>query len=89
MNISDKTKRLFLSVMVIMLAGVQAVAEDATLTAQAPQAVVVGEQFRLTYRVNTGDAKEFRAPDMKNINILTGPVTSTSSSTQKIGRAHV
>ena len=84
MNISDKTKRLFLSVMVIMLAGVQAVAEDATLTAQAPQAVVVGEQFRLTYRVNTGDAKEFRAPDMKNINILTGPVTSTSSSTQII-----
>ena len=84
MNISDKTKRLFLSVMVIMLAGVQAVAEDATLTAQAPQAVVVGEQFRLTYRVNTGDAKEFRAPDMKNINILTGPVTSTSSSTHII-----
>ena len=84
MNISVKTKRLLLSVMLIMTAVIQAVAEDATLTAQAPQAVVVGEQFRLTYRVNTSDAKEFRAPDMKNINILTGPVTSTSSSTQII-----
>ena len=50
MNISDKTRRLLLSVMLIMLAGVRAFAEDATLTAQAPQAVVVGERFRITYK---------------------------------------
>ena len=84
MNISDKTRRLLLSVMLIMLAGVRAFAEDATLTAQAPQAVVVGERFRITYKVNTRDAKEFRAPDMKSIEILTGPATSTSSSTSII-----
>ena len=84
MNITQKTGRLLLSVMLIMLAGVRAVAQDVTLTAQAPQAVVVGERFRITYKVNTRDAKEFRAPDMKSIEILTGPATSTSSSTSII-----
>ncbi|MBR5707051.1 MAG: protein BatD [Bacteroidaceae bacterium] len=81
MNISDKTKRLLFPVMLILLAGVRAVAQDVSFTAQAPQAVVVGERFRITYKVNTRDAKEFRAPDMKSIQILTGPATSTSSST--------
>ena len=82
MNISEKTRRLLLpAVMLILLTGVKAVAQDATFTAQAPQAVVLGERFRITYKVNTRDAKEFRAPDMKSINILSGPNTSTSSST--------
>ncbi|MBO7437586.1 MAG: protein BatD [Bacteroidaceae bacterium] len=81
MNILRKTKGLLLAVALIMLAGVRAIAQDVSFTAQAPQAVVVGERFRITYKVNTRDAKEFRAPDMKNIQILTGPATSTSSST--------
>jgi len=81
MNILNKTKGLLLSVMLIMLTGVTAIAQDVTFTAQAPKAVVSGERFRITYKVNTRDAKEFRAPDMKNIQILTGPATSTSSST--------
>ena len=84
MNISDKTKRLLLPVMLLLLTGVRAIADDVTFTAQAPQAVVSGERFRITYKVNTRDVKEFRAPDMKSINILTGPSTSTSSSTQII-----
>ena len=81
MNILNKTKRLFLAVMLLSLTALRVVAQDVTLTAQAPKAVVAGERFRITYRVNTRDAKEFRAPDMKNIEILTGPATSTSSST--------
>ena len=81
MNILNKTKGLLLSVMLIMLTGVTVIAQDVTFTAQAPKAVVVGERFRITYKVNTRDAKEFRAPDRKNIQILSGPATSTSSST--------
>ena len=84
MIITHRTKRLLLSVMLVMLAVVRAVAEDVTFTAQAPKAVVLGERFRITYKVNTRDVKEFRAPDMKSINILSGPNTSTSSSTQII-----
>ena len=84
MNIADKTKRWLLPVVLLMLTGVKAIADDVTFTAQAPQAVVAGERFRITYKVNTRDVKEFRAPDMQSINILTGPSTSTSSSTQII-----
>ena len=32
-----------------------------TLTGRAPSQVAVGEQFRLSYTVNTDDAKGFRA----------------------------
>ena len=67
--------------MIVMMTGVKAVAQEVSFTAQAPQAVAVGERFRITYKINTRDVKEFRAPDMKSIDILTGPATSTSSST--------
>ncbi|MBR4593750.1 MAG: protein BatD [Bacteroidaceae bacterium] len=84
MNISNKTKRLLLPVILLFMAGIQAIAQDVSFTAQAPQAVVVGERFRITYKVDSRDSKEFRAPDMKSLNILAGPSTSTSSSTQII-----
>jgi uncharacterized membrane protein len=82
MNISDITKRVLIPVILLFMTGMQAIADDnITFTAQAPQAVVVGERFRITYKVNTRDAKEFRAPDMKSLQVITGPATSTSSST--------
>ena len=84
MNISNKTKRLLLPVILLLMAGIQAIAQDVSFTAQAPQAVVVGERFRITYKVDSRDSKEFRAPDMKSLNVLAGPSTSTSSSTQII-----
>ena len=82
MNISNITKRVLLPVIILLMTGVHVFADDnISFTAQAPQAVVLGERFRITYKVNTRDAKEFRAPDMKSIQVLTGPATSTSSST--------
>ena len=80
MNIADKTKRLLLAVVILMLAGLRAVAQEITFTAQAPKAVAVGERFRITYKINTRDAKELRAPDMKSLQILSGPNTSSQSS---------
>ena len=56
-----------------------------TLTGRAPGQVAVGEQFRLTYTVNTDDAKGFRAgaiPDA--FDVLMGPSTSTQSSFQMV-----
>ena len=79
MNISHKTGRLLLSAILIIMAGVSAVAQEVSFTAQAPQTVVAGSQFRITYKINTRDHKEFRAPDMKGLSILSGPNTSTSS----------
>ena len=50
MNILDKTKRLLLPVMLLMLTAVPAIAEDVSFTAQAPQAVVKGDQFRISFK---------------------------------------
>ena len=80
MNIADKTKRFLLTVIILMLAGVRVVAQEITFTAQAPKAVAVGERFRITYKINARDAKELRAPDMKSLQILSGPNTSSQSS---------
>ena len=84
MNISDKTKRLLLSAMLIMLAVVRAVAQDVTFTAQAPKAVVAGERFRISYILNSRGAKGFRAPDMSGLTVLAGPSESSSFSSRTV-----
>ena len=56
-----------------------------TLTASAPSQVSVGEQFRLTYTVNTQDVGEFRAGNIPDaLEVLIGPNRSTQSSFQMI-----
>lgn len=56
-----------------------------TLTGRAPSQVAVGEQFRLTYTVNTQDARGFRAGDIPHeFEVLMGPSTSTQSSFQMV-----
>lgn len=84
MNITDKTKRLLLSVMLIMLTVVRVIAQDVSFTAQAPKAVVAGERFRISYTINSRGAKGFRAPDMSSLTVLAGPSESTSFSSRTI-----
>ena len=56
-----------------------------TLTANAPSHVAVGEQFRLTYTVNTHDVSDFRAGDIPEaFEVLMGPTRSVQSSFQMI-----
>ena len=56
-----------------------------TLTGRAPSQVAVGEQFRLSYTVNTQDAKGFRAGNIPDaFDVLMGPSTSTQSSYQMV-----
>lgn len=56
-------------------------AEELTFTADAPNEVVMGQQFRLSYTINTHNAKNFRVGDIADFDILMGPTQSTSSST--------
>lgn len=57
----------------------QAYADDkVTFTASAPDAVAVGDQFRLSYTVNTQKVKNFRAPSIKGFDVLMGPSRSYS-----------
>ena len=56
-----------------------------TLTGRAPSQVAVGEQFRLTYTVNTQDVRGFRAGNIPDeFEVLMGPSTSTQSSFQMV-----
>ena len=56
-----------------------------TLTGRAPSQVAVGEQFRLSYTINTQDVRGFRAGRMPDgFEVLMGPSTSTQSSFQMV-----
>ena len=56
-----------------------------TITGSAPSQVAVGEQFRLTYTVNTQDVEGFRAGNIPSeLEILMGPSTSRQSSFQMV-----
>ena len=56
-------------------------ADDAVeFRAQAPAQVIVGKPFQLTYTVNQR-ARDLKAPQMADFEVLAGPYTSTSSST--------
>ena len=60
-----------------------------TLTGRAPSQVAAGEQFRLTYTVNTDDVKGFRAGSIPSeLEVLMGPSSSTQSSWQ-MANGHV
>ena len=55
------------------------------ITGKAPSQVAVGEQFRLTYTVNTDDVSGFRAGNIPDaFDVLMGPSTSTQSSFQMV-----
>ena len=55
------------------------------ITGKAPSQVAVGEQFRLSYTVNTDDVNGFRAGNIPDaFDVLMGPSTSTQSSFQMV-----
>ncbi len=56
-----------------------------TITVQAPSHVLNGENFRLSYVINTQDVDNFRAGNIpEGLEVITGPYTSRSSSFQII-----
>ena len=70
---------LFQLLFITMVVGAQ------SLTASAPSHVQNGENFRLTYTVNTSNASDFRVGDIPDaLEIITGPYTSQQSSFQMV-----
>ena len=59
-------------------------ADEITFTANAPEVVVSGDQFRLSYTINSQKVRDFRAPSIQGFEVLMGPSRSTQSSTQII-----
>lgn len=73
-------KKLFF-ILVTLFSALVASADNITFRASAPGAVASGQQFRVEYSVN-GDGKDFRASDFEGFDVLMGPSTSSSMSTQ-------
>ncbi len=57
-----------------------AYADEVIFKAQAPKQVVVGKPFQFTLSVNQR-SRDLRAPEFTDFDVLSGPYTSTSSST--------
>lgn len=73
-------KKLFLALTLFIATFAYVRADEVTFTADAPNAVIMGETFRLSYTVNTHNAKGFRVGNIEDFEILMGPSQSSSSS---------
>lgn len=74
----------FIILFIWLLGGIYAWADNINFTADAPEVVVNGDQFRLTYTINTQKIKDFRAPTIRDFDVLMGPSRSQHSNTQII-----
>lgn len=75
-------RKLIIILMTLMAYSTQTFADKVSFVASAPDVVVVGDQFRLSYAVTTQKVKDFRAPSIKGFDVLMGPSRSEQSSTQ-------
>ncbi|WP_334167018.1 BatD family protein [Phocaeicola paurosaccharolyticus] len=72
-------RKLFFLIFITLSAFVYA--DNVSVVASAPDVVVSGDQFRLTYTFNNQNVRDFRAPSMKGFEVLMGPSRSQQSST--------
>lgn len=76
----------YISLLLLIIFSLPVLADKYKLNAEAPLTVAKGDQFRLSYTINTTDkVKDFRAAtDFDGFRVLIGPSRSQSSSTQII-----
>jgi len=72
-------KRIF-TLLIGTLCVLGLMAEDVQFRAQAPNRVIAGKPFQLTYTINQR-ARDLQAPEFNGFDYLAGPYTSQSSST--------
>ncbi|MDP3643863.1 MAG: BatD family protein [Bacteroidota bacterium] len=73
----------FKILLIFMLIGYLAVADNVRFTMEGPEVVEAGEQFRLGFTLNERGT-DLQLPDLSNFDVLMGPSTSQSSSIQII-----
>ena len=67
-------KKLFIIYILLIINSLNVFSSNKiSFTASAPDAVAMGDQFRLSFTINTKDVKDFRAPSIKGFEILMGP----------------
>jgi hypothetical protein len=78
-----KTVKLNILLIIVLLSNVLLADDNISLTGSAKQVVTTGERFQVVYEVNA-EGRNFNAPSFGNLQVLSGPNTSTSSSVQYI-----
>lgn len=67
------------------MTGTSVLAQDISFVASSPNAVVRGEKFRISFKINNSSkVKDFRAPAMNDFSVLSGPNQSSSTSSALI-----
>lgn len=85
---SKEMRKLIFLLIIFVVASTNVFADGkVSFTASAPDVVVVGDQFRLSYTVTTQKVRDFRVPSIKGFDVLMGPTRSTFSNTQIINGA--
>lgn len=74
-------KRIILTTLIAILTS-WAMADDVTITVQAPSSIEAGDQFRVRFTVNSQNVSNFVAPDFKGFEVIYGPATSRQSNIQ-------
>lgn len=69
--------------LILLFVGYGAMADNVRFTMEGPEAVAVGDQFRLSFTLNESGS-DLQLPDLSNFDLLMGPSTSQSSSFQMI-----
>ena len=82
-KIGSMNRKLFSIILILLATVCVAQADEVTFTATAPSSVILNKPFQLVYTVNAS-AKDLRAPELRDFDILAGPFESRSSSTQFI-----
>ncbi|MCA1755883.1 MAG: BatD family protein [Bacteroidales bacterium] len=75
--------KILVSLLLLFILPVLTIAQDITVTVEAPGVVAVGEQFRVVWTVSSRGGS-FTAPGFDDFYLLSGPQTSFSSSTSII-----
>ena len=69
--------------LLLLFVGYGTMADNIRFTMEGPEAVAVGDQFRLSFTLNESGT-DLQLPDLSNFDLLMGPSTSQSSSFQII-----
>ena len=77
-------KRLFSTILLLITITGTILADGISFVTSAPRSVVVGQQFRISYKVNRLKVAEPTIPEIEGFRILTGPHRSTQTSMQMV-----
>ncbi len=77
-------KRFFLFFALLLLAGLDAFANDIQFTANAPNAVINGRRFNLVFSLKNAQPENLQIPDLSNFEVIMGPSVSQGTEMQII-----